>query len=115
MTNSLAMQNVLANAAAAASAFSALFSTVPGTSAGTEISGGSPAYARLALVFPTATTGATTAGAVTHNVASGTTIAGAGTFSALTAGTYEQGVAVTSQTLSSQGTYQVTYTQTGQA
>jgi hypothetical protein len=88
----------------------ALTSTVPGASAGTELTGGSPAYARVASNWSAASGGASTATPAAQNVASGSTVAGAQFMSASTAGTYFDGGGVTSQTFSSQGTYQLTAT-----
>lgn len=86
----------------------ALYSTAPGGTAGTELTGGSPAYARIPLVWSAPTNGVGTAPA-TFNVASGSTVAGGGLHTAITAGTYLDGASVTSQAFSSQGTYQATF------
>ena len=109
-----AMKSILSDAYKGAAAFGALFTTAaPYTAAGTEPTGGSPAYARKALTWGASSNGATTASAVTFDVPTSTTIQGFGIFSAVTAGTYYDGVGVTSQTFASQGTYSVTasYTQ----
>jgi hypothetical protein len=82
----------------------ALFSTAGGATAGTEVTGGSPAYVR---VTPAVTgTGATRALAGTFNVPSGATVAGWGAYDA--AGGYGVGGA-----RASQGTYALTVTATG--
>lgn len=104
-------RNALATAYGAAATHSALASTVPAAAAGTELTGGAPAYARIALTWATAANSATSASA-THNVASGSTVAGGMLYDALTAGNYRDGVGVTSQAFSSQGTYTITYTYT---
>lgn len=109
------MRSALANAYGTNAPFAALYSTVPGASAGTELTGGSPAYARKVPSWGGA--GATNINSATipaFDVASGSTVAGAGFHSALTAGNYMDGGAVTSQTFSSQGTYTLSasYTQT---
>lgn len=83
----------------------------PYTSAGTEPTGGSPAFARRALTW-TGAADVLTATPTAFDIPSGTTIQGAGLFTALTGGTYLDGSGVTSQTFSSQGTYAVTYTYT---
>jgi hypothetical protein len=108
-----AKKNTLASAYATDSPFGALYSTVPGAAAGTELTGGTPAYARKALTWSAPANGVITATA-TFDVASGSTVAGAGIHSAVTAGTYTDGTGVTSQTFASQGTYALTltYTQT---
>jgi hypothetical protein len=103
------IKNSLAERYAALGAFAALYSTVPGASAGTELSGGTPAYARKALTWGAAADGKVTATA-TFDVPSGATVAGAGIHSAATGGTYLDGGAVTTQAFSSQGTYTLTLT-----
>lgn len=116
-------RNTLANAYAAAATYAALFVSpyAGGTSAGTEPSGGSPAYARKALtagggatgaeIWTTATTSSTQA-IVTFNVPVNAIITGAGVYNASTAGTFLDGTTVTSQTFASQGTYTLTLTYT---
>lgn len=107
------MRNALSDAYKANATHAALFTTVPGATPGTEVSGGSPAYARKAIGWSASSNGTVTA-TVTFDVPSGTTVVGAGVYNAATAGTYGDGGAVTSQAFSSQGTYQLTltYTQT---
>lgn len=106
-------KNTLATAYGNSATYAALYTTVPGGSAGTEVTGGSPAYARKAISWGAPANGVIT-GTVTFDVPSGTTVAGAGVHTALTAGTYLDGGAVTSQAFASQGTYTLTltYTQT---
>lgn len=108
-----AMKNVLATEYGATALYAALYTTAPGASAGTEVTGGSPAYARKAITWGAPSNGVITA-TVTFDVPSGTTVVGAGVHSAVTAGTYYDGASVTSQAFASQGTYQLTltYTQT---
>ena len=92
-------------------AYGALCTTAPTTSAfGTEVSGGSPVYTRLACSWGAASAGATTATGQAFNVPSGATPNGYGCFTALTAGTYLIGCDITAQTFSSQGTYTITPT-----
>lgn len=102
-----AMRDVVANAYHGSALYGALYSTAPGASAGTELTGGSPAYARKALTWGTGNGGSASA---TFDVASGSTVAGAGVHSAVTAGTYYDGATVTSQNFASQGTYAATFT-----
>ena len=71
------------------------------------MTGGSPAYARKSLSW--SGTNPITATA-TFDVPTGTTVVGAGVHTAVTAGTYLDGVTVTSQAFASQGTYAVTFT-----
>lgn len=104
------IKNDLADAYKAAATHAALFTTAgPYTAAGTEPSGGSPAYARKATSWSASANGVTST-TVTFDVPSGTTVQGAGVFNAITAGTYKDGAAVTSQAFASQGTYQLTLT-----
>jgi hypothetical protein len=107
-----AMKNLLAAAYAAAALYGALTSTAPGSSSGTELSGGSPAYARKALSWGSASAGAISASAATFDVASGSSVAGFQVHSAVTAGTYYDGVTLTTQAFASQGQYSVTPTYT---
>lgn len=108
------MKVTIANAYIAAALWLGLTSTAPGATTGTEISGGSPAYARVAAAWgtPNGATGVTTGTPAAVNVASGTTVVGVQYWSASTAGTYEDGASVTSQAFASQGTYTVTPTLT---
>lgn len=104
-------KNTLATSYGGAATHGAVYTTAPGGTAGTEPSGGSPAYARKALTWGAASNGVVTATA-TFDIPSGTTIVGVGLHTALTAGTYLDGASVTSQAFASQGTYQVTFTYT---
>jgi hypothetical protein len=107
-------KNTLASAYATAATHAALYSTAPGGSPGTELSGGSPAYARKATSWSAPSAGVISTGPHTFDVPSGATVAGAGVHTALTAGTYLDGGSLTSQAFASQGTYALTltYTQT---
>ena len=101
-------KNSLASAYGTAAAYGALFTTAPGGSAGTEVTGGSPAYARKALTWGAPSGGVITATA-TFDVPA-CTVVGTGVYSAATGGTYLDGNTVTSQTFSSQDTVTVTFT-----
>lgn len=93
--------------------YAALYTTVPGASAGTEVSGGAPAYARKALTWVPGTVDGVVTASVVFDVPSGVTVQGAGVHTALTAGTYLDGGSVASQTFAAQGTYtlNLTFTQ----
>lgn len=106
-----AMKNILSDAYKGVATYGAVYTTAPGGSAGTEPSGGSPAYARKSLSWSASAAGVTSATAV-FDIPTGTTLVGAGVHSAVTAGTYYDGAAVTSQAFASQGTYTVTFTYT---
>ena len=107
----VAMRSLLAEAYKVAATHAALYTTVPGGTAGTEVTGGSPAYARKALTWA-GSASATRTATVTFDVPASTTVVGAGVHSAITAGTYYDGVAVTSQAFASQGTYELSLTVT---
>lgn len=99
-------RSALANAYGTNAPFAALYTTVPGAAAGTEPTGGSPAYARKAATWGGAgATNTNTATIPAFDVPSGANIQGAGFHSAVTAGTYFDGGAVTAQAFASQGTY----------
>jgi hypothetical protein len=104
-------KNSLATKYGTDAAYGAVYTTAPGASAGTEPSGGSPAYARKALSWSAASGGVITATA-TFDIPTGTTVVGIGVHTAVTAGTYLDGGAITSQAFSSQGTLSVTFTYT---
>lgn len=108
----VAMRNLLVDAYKAAALYGALYSTAPGASAGTELTGGSPAYARKSISWGATSASASTASAIVFDVGAGSTVAGFGVHSAVTAGTYYDGVTLTSQAFASQGTYSVTPTYT---
>jgi hypothetical protein len=88
-----------------------LHSADPGTTGTSEISGGSPAYARKSLTWTAGSTGTATATGV-FDVASGTTPAWTGIWNAVTAGTYRDKADIVDQAFSSQGTLTVNYTYT---
>jgi hypothetical protein len=103
------MRDALANAYHTTAAYGALSSTAPSGTAGTELTGGSPAYARKPLTWGTGNSGTASA---TFDVASGSTVAGGECYTAVSAGTYLDGNTVTSQAFASQGTYAATFTYT---
>lgn len=87
--------------------------TVPGATTATEVSGGSPAYARIAPSWGTASASViTTTAALAFNVPASTTVTGFEFFDASTVGNYLDGCTITSQLFSSQGTYSITPTYT---
>lgn len=108
-----AQKNSLANKYAADCGFAAIFTADPGGT-GTvvgEVTGGSPAYARKALSWGSASGGVITA-TCTFDVPAGTTVTFAGVCTSGTAGTSDlkDKAAVTSQTFSTQGQYVLTLT-----
>ena len=107
------MRNSLCQKYADDADWMALYTSAPGASAGTEVAGGSPAYARLASNWGSPASSVITATPGAFNVPASTTLLGAGYHTAVTAGTYLDGASVTSQAFASQGTYSPigTYTQ----
>lgn len=103
-----AEKNSLASKYAADALYGALFTTAPGATAGTEVTGGSPAYARKALTWGAPSNGVITATA-TFDVPA-CTVVGTGTFTDATTATYIDGNTVTSVTFTTQDTVTVTFT-----
>lgn len=88
--------------------YGAVYTTAPGAAAGTEVTGGT--YARKALTWTAGTVDGVATATAVFDIPTGVTVAGVGVHTALTAGTYLDGVAVTSQAFASAGTYTVTFT-----
>lgn len=103
-------RETLAVAYGTAATHGALYTTAPGGTAGTEVTGGSPAYARKPLTWAAGTVDGVVTATATFDVPAGTTVVGVGLHTALTGGTYLDGVTVTSQAFATQGTYAVTFT-----
>lgn len=112
MIQTTTMKNALCDAYKALAIYGSVYTTVPGAAQGTEPAGGSPAFARKQFTAGgawSASSGGATSASVTFDIPAGTTVVGAGVHSAVTAGTYYDGAAVTSQPFVSQGTYAVTF------
>lgn len=103
------MRQLVANGYTANAPYGSLHSADPGTTGVSEISGGSPAYARKSLSWTAGSTGTATATAV-FDVASGTTPSWTGIWSAATGGTFRDKADIVDQAFSSQGTLTVSYT-----
>ena len=101
-------KNTLASSYGTAAAYGALFTAVTLPSTVTEVTGGSPAYARKALTWGSPSGGVITATA-TFDVPA-CTVVGTGIYSAVTAGTYLDGNTVSSVTFATQDTVTVTFT-----
>lgn len=90
--------------------YGAVYTTAPTDSAaGTEPTGGTPAYARKALTWVPGAAGVTVASA-TFDIPAATDIVGTGLHSALTAGTYIHGKTETLVNFPTQDTVVVTFT-----
>lgn len=112
----LTTRNTLATQYGVANTHGALFTADPGAAdaATGEVTGGSPAYARKACTWGSASASAITSTAMVFDVPSGTTVNYFGVCRAGTAAVANVGdsVAVTAQAFASQGTYTVTATYT---
>lgn len=90
-------------------AYASLHTADPGTSGTSEVTGGSPAYARKAISWSAAATGSkTNSGSLTFDIPSSTTVAYIGYWSASSAGTFYGSRALSaSETFTGQGTYTI--------
>lgn len=102
-------KNTLATSYGGAGTWISLHTADPGTTGTSEATGGSPAYARKQTTWGTASGGVITGSAVTIDVPAGT-YTYAGVWSAVTAGTFVDKVAIASTTLGAQGQVVVTPT-----
>jgi hypothetical protein len=88
--------------------FASLHSALPGATGADELTGGTPAYARIALTWNAASTGSKTlSNTPIFDVPPATTVAFVGLWSAVTAGTYYGYIDVTDEVYAAQGTYQI--------
>jgi len=108
-------KNNLASAYGTAATHAAVYTTVPGASAGTEPSGGSPAYARKAITWSAPSNGVRTA-TVVFDIPASVTLNGAGVHSAASGtGNYLDGGAITPWSPgATQGTFTLALTFTEQ-
>ena len=111
MAMTAAQKTALAADYAGDALYGAVYTTAPGAAAGTEPTGGTPAYARKALTWAPGAAGVTVASAPFDGPA-GTTVVGTGLHSAVTAGTYIHGKTETSVNFPTQDTVTVTFTYT---
>lgn len=102
------IKNSLATKYSTEALYAALVTTAPGATSGTEVSGGSPAYARKALTWSAPSGGVMTA-SCTFDVPA-CTVVGVEFFTASTAGTYVDGISTASTTFSGQDTLTVSLT-----
>jgi hypothetical protein len=89
--------------------YASLHTAAPGSTGASEITGGTPAYARMSLTWNAAATGTKTlSNTPIFDVPPSTTVAYVGLWSALTAGTYFGYIDVTDEVYAAQGTYEIT-------
>lgn len=105
-----AAKHVMLNELATVAVFASLHTGDPGTTGASEVTGGSPAYARKAITWNAAASGALdSSNAPSFDVPAGTTVSHAGFWSAVTGGTFYGGNALSaSETFTGQGTYSLT-------
>jgi hypothetical protein len=84
-----------------------LHTAAPGESGTSEVSGGSPAYARKAITFGTPSSGSVDQNGTdpVFDIPASTTVTHVGFWSAVTSGTFLGWAAVTNETFAAQGTY----------
>ncbi|MEF2979084.1 hypothetical protein [Subtercola sp. YIM 133946] len=115
MTQTVSLKNSLATSYASLALYSALYTTVPGATAGTELTGGATPYARQPLNWSAPANGVITA-TVTHVLPPSVVVKGAGVHSAATGGTYLDGATIldvtTNAQVSPQSTLTLVYTAT---
>lgn len=103
-------RNAAANGVASNVGYVSMHTADPGTTGTSEVTGGTPAYARKAVAWSTASGGvASISGGVTFDVPGSTTITHVGLWSTATGGTYYGSAALSaSETYGGQGTYNLT-------
>lgn len=104
-----AMKTALLNAYAAQGTWISLHTADPGSTGASEVSGGTPAYARQQTTWGTPSAGSMTGSKVSINVPA-TTVVAAGVYSAQTSGTYLDKLSIPSTTVSANATIDVTPT-----
>lgn len=109
-----ASRDVMLDALDTLATHASLHTADPGTTGASEVTGGSPAYARKAITWASASSGSKTLSAtVTFDVPGGTTVTHAGTWSAISAGTFRGGGSLSaSEVFGAQGTYTLNLTAT---
>lgn len=99
-------KNAMLDHLASLAVFVSLHSGDPSTTGANEISGGSPAYARKAITWNSASSGnLDSSNAPVFDVPSGTTVAWVGFWSASSGGTFYGSSDVTDEVFGAQGTY----------
>ena len=102
----------LAVAYGTAAAYASLHSADPGTTGTSEISGGSPGYARKALSWTAGAVDGVVTASATFDVPASTATTHAGLWTASTGGTFLDKVAAVYTSQGSQGQFIVTFTYT---
>jgi hypothetical protein len=104
-----AAKHAMLDELASLAVFVSLHTADPGTTGASEVSGGSPAYARKAIAWNAASGGAIdSSNAPVFDVPAGTTVTHVGFWSAASGGTFYGSDAVTNEAFGAQGTYTLT-------
>lgn len=94
---------------APANVYASLHTASPGDTGANEVSGGSPAYARIAITFAAAAAGAIdSSNTPVFDVPASTTVTHVGFWDASTAGNFLGSADVTDEAFGAQGTYTLT-------
>ncbi len=109
MPYAVAAKNYMLDQLGTNALYASLHTANPGSTGTSEVTGGSPAYARKSLTWNAASGGSKTmSNTPTFDVPASTTVAFVGLWSAASGGTYYGYIAVTSEVYAAQGTYQIT-------
>jgi hypothetical protein len=102
-------KNAMLDHLAGLAVFASMHTADPGTTGASEVSGGSPAYARKAITWNAAAAGSLDNNAnPIFDIPAATTVTHAGLWSAITAGTFYGGMDIADETFTLQGTYTLT-------
>lgn len=102
-------KNVALDGIGAVAGFASLHTATPNSSGSNEVAGGSPAYARKALTWSSASAGSkATSNTPVFDVPAGTTVAYVGFWSLVSGGTFYGYWDVTDEAFVGQGTYTLT-------
>ena len=102
-------KNLMLDALAAVAVYASLHTADPGASGTNEVTGGSPAYARKAITWNAAASGALDdSNQPVFDVPASTTVAYVGLWSLVTAGTFYGSLDVTDEVFAAQGIYTLT-------
>jgi len=102
-------KNAMLNALGALAVFASLHSADPGDNGASELSGGSPAYARKAITWNAAASGSLDDSNVpVFDVPAGATVSFVGFWSLVTGGVFYGAADVTNEVFAAQGTYTLT-------
>lgn len=102
-------KNLMLDQLATVAVYASLHTADPGTTGTSEVTGGSPAYARKSITWNSAATGnLDSSNQPVFDVPGSTTVTHAGLWSAVSAGTFYGSADITDETFAGQGTYTLT-------